>query len=258
MGGLELHPSLSHLPRERGITARTDPTEQTGSCHQTQLSASGPGCQYGEGIMQGCLTRELPGDLRGSLLVSLLPPALSGFGPWGPAGPAPGAPMQTRIRKSGPPLGCWMASPGLQAQDPLSASPAPSRGRRHWPGLGYLRVGRRRGSTMTAHLPEVWLTGQRKQRTRVRNRDRANLTRGGCGVRVQGTKPGRRRPSTQAGPPSSSPPPQPPPCCLRRPRYPHSRPPLSAPRRRAGRAACPCPALQLEGRPLLMLPVTTA
>lgn len=79
-----------------------------------------------------CLTRELPGDLCGSLTASLLLPALSGFGTLGTCWASPmgaHANSDQEVRAT-PRLHGW-PSPGLQAQDP-PLPPVPAEAGRHW------------------------------------------------------------------------------------------------------------------------------
>ena len=93
--------------------------------------ASGPGSQHGEQSVS-CLTKELLGDLRGSLTASLLPPLLSAFGT---------------------PSTCWAstrATPGCADGLPpvsrprtphLPPVPAEAGGAGRWPRLSEGRVG---------------------------------------------------------------------------------------------------------------------
>lgn len=76
-----------------------------------------------------CLTKELPGDLHGSLTASLLPPPLSGFGHM--ASPR-GAHANLNQEVRATPRLHRQPSPGLQAQDP-PLPPVPAEAGRRWP-----------------------------------------------------------------------------------------------------------------------------
>lgn len=133
------HPS--HTCHTRGASQPgVDPIKQSKlpatrpSCLGSPVPAWGGDCEL--------LTRELPGDLRGSLTASLLPPPLSGFGTLGTCWASPrGAHANSNQEVRATPRLHGRPSPSLQAQDPLCL-PSQQRwgGTGCWPGLSEGRM----------------------------------------------------------------------------------------------------------------------